>query len=192
MPLAVRDMLIENGIAEENISELTSLMLEILPERLADHALDVQQNGFLLPGAIEALRAVDEHPGLYPTVVTGNLRGSALLKLSLFLLDRFLDTEVGGYSSDDSHRPNLVGLAQYRANSKYGLTFTHANTVIIGDSLEDVRTGREGGASVVGVASGRATQEELRDAGADVVLEDLLNANLLLEAIDSLAPRQAQ
>ncbi|MGW3493132.1 HAD hydrolase-like protein [Streptomyces sp. NPDC001020] len=35
------------------------------------------------------------------------------------------------------------------------LTFSRSNTVIIGDSLEDVRTGLEGGAPVIGVASGK-------------------------------------
>ena len=36
--------------------------------------------------------------------------------------------------------------------------------MIIGDSLEDVRTGREGGASVIGVASGTTspTQDDAR------------------------------
>ncbi|WSK72113.1 HAD hydrolase-like protein [Streptomyces sp. NBC_01276] len=47
------------------------------------------------------------------------------------------------------------------------------NTVIIGDSLEGVRTGIEGGALIIGVASGKTTVDELTEAGTDVVLESL-------------------
>ncbi|MFJ9815496.1 HAD family hydrolase [Streptomyces sp. NPDC101151] len=84
-------------------------------------------------------------------------------------------TEIGGYSSDDEHRP---------AQAKYGTTaFSRSNTVIIGDSLEDVRTGLEGGAPVIGVASGKTTAAELSTAGADVVLDSLEDVPRLLDAI---------
>lgn len=45
--------------------------------------------------------------------------------------------------------------------------------MIIGDSLEGVRTGIEGGALIIGVASGKTTVDELTEAGTDVVLESL-------------------
>ncbi|MEU0166796.1 HAD hydrolase-like protein [Streptomyces iakyrus] len=57
------------------------------------------------------------------------------------------------------------------------------NTVIIGDSLEDVRTGLEGGAPVIGVASGKTSSDELQSAGADVVLESLEDVPQLVGAI---------
>ncbi|WP_417185358.1 HAD family hydrolase [Streptomyces scabiei] len=66
--------------------------------------------------------------------------------------------------------------------------FTHTNTVIIGDSLEDVRTGLEGGAPVIGIASGKTTAAELTAAGADLVLDSLEDVARLLEAISMLMP----
>ncbi|MGW1053497.1 HAD family hydrolase [Streptomyces sp. NPDC002521] len=183
MPVAIRSLLTDNGVPEAQVPHLLPRMMELLPQRLAAHTEDLRQEGVLLPGAVAALKSVHAHPGCVPTIVTGNLKSNALLKLQVFDLTRFLDTEIGGYSSDNDHRPALVAVAQKRAQAKYGSVFTRTNTVIIGDSLEDVRTGLEGGAPVIGVASGKTTADELASAGADVVLDSLEDVPRLLGAI---------
>ncbi|MFF7393254.1 haloacid dehalogenase-like hydrolase [Streptomyces scabiei] len=141
MPLAIRAMLMENGVPEGRVPELLPLMIELLPKRLAAHTGDLRQRGKLMPGAVAALRALQARADLIPTVVTGNLKANAMLKLAAFDLESFVDSEIGGYASDDHHRPALVGIAQKRARAKYGLFFDHSNSVIIGDSLEDVPAG---------------------------------------------------
>jgi phosphoglycolate phosphatase len=188
MPLAIRGLLLDNGVPEKEVPQLLAAMVDLLPIHLTDHLPEMLREGVLLPGATEALQAVYEAPSLIPTVVTGNLKPNALIKLRTFALDSYLDAEIGGYSSDDHHRPALVGIAQRRAGAKHGIEFTKANTVIIGDSLEDVRTGQLGGASVIGIASGTTTAHSLRDAGAQVVLPDLRDPEALLTAITSLSP----
>ncbi|GHH93939.1 HAD hydrolase-like protein [Streptomyces capillispiralis] len=140
-----------------------------------------------MPGAVAALRAVQGRADLIPTVVTGNLKANAMLKLAAFGLESFLDTEIGGYASDDQNRPVLVGIAQKRAQAKYGVLFDRSNTVIIGDSLEDVRTGRDGGGvPVIGITSGTTSAAELERAGADVVLRSLEDMEGLETAIAEL------
>ncbi|MEU7576745.1 haloacid dehalogenase-like hydrolase [Streptomyces sp. NPDC041068] len=186
MPLAIRSLLLENGVPEAMVPELLPLMVELLPKRLAGHADDLRSQGVLMPGAVAALQAVRRHKGWVPTAVTGNLKPNALLKLAAFNLNSYLDTDIGGYASDDVHRPALVGIAQKRAQAKHGTAFTRANTVIIGDSLEDVRTGLEGGASVLGVASGKTSAQELAAAGAHVVLDDLEDVQRLVDAVKSV------
>ncbi|EST27430.1 HAD family hydrolase [Streptomyces roseochromogenus] len=183
MPLAIRSLLVNNGVPEPDVHDLVPRMVELLPHLLAAHAADLHEQGVLMPGAVSALKAVHTRTDLVPTVVTGNLKRNAMLKLEAFHLDGFLDTEIGGYSSDDDHRPALVAVAQERASAKYGAPFTRSNTVIIGDSLEDVRTGLEGGALVIGIASGKTTANELASAGADVVLDSLEDIPRLLEAV---------
>ena len=184
MPFAIRSLLLDNGVPEADVPRLVPRMVELLPRLLAAHSDDLREKGVLLPGALDALKAVRAQPGCVPTVVTGNLKPNALLKLEAFNVDGFLDTEIGGYSSDDDHRPALVTVAQKRAQAKYGTpAFSRSNTVIIGDSLEDVRTGIEGGAPVIGVASGKTTAAELSTAGADVVLDSLVDVPRLLDAI---------
>ncbi|WP_234543805.1 HAD family hydrolase [Streptomyces shenzhenensis] len=186
MPLAIRSLLTDNGVPEAEVPHLLPRMVELLPQRLAAHTEDLRQQGVLLPGAVPALKNVQAQPGYAPTVVTGNLKPNALLKLQAFGLTGFLDTEIGGYSSDNDHRPSLVAVAQKRAHAKYGTRFSRSNTVIIGDSLEDVRTGLEGGAPVIAVASGKTSAVDLATAGADVVLDSLEDVPRLLEAITTL------
>lgn len=186
MPLAIRGLLADNGVGEREVDALVPRMLESVPRRFAAHTEDVRRLGTVLPGAMQALKAVAAKPDLVATVVTGNLRPNALIKLSVFGMDRYLDAEVGGFSSDDAHRPALVGIAQRRAGDRYASAFGAANTVIVGDSLEDVRTGLEGGARVIAVASGTTAADRLAEAGADVVLPDLTDAARLLQEIRGL------
>ncbi|MFI6428001.1 HAD family hydrolase [Promicromonospora sp. NPDC050880] len=186
MPLAIRGLLEDNGVSGARADELLPRMLEAVPRRFEAHTEDVRRLGTVLPGAMQALKAVAAEPDLVATVVTGNLRANALIKLRVFGMDRYVDAEVGGYSSDDAHRPALVAVAQRRARDRYATSFDATTTVVVGDSLEDVRTGVEGGARVIAVASGTTPADRLAEAGADVVLPDLTDAARLLQEIRAL------
>lgn len=187
MPLAVRELLLANGVPESKVRPLARRLVDLLPEYLERHRDELRRGGTLMPGAVAALAAVHEAPDLVPTVVTGNLRGSAEIKLSVMSLTRYVDMAIGGYASDDSHRPALVGVAQARAAERHGHRFSREDTVIIGDSPQDVRTGLEGGAKVIGVASGTTSARSLAEEGADQVLSDLSDARGLVELIHAVA-----
>ncbi len=159
---------------------------EALSQQYEDHGAELRRRGRALPGAADALATVAKLTGVVQTVLTGNLRAVAVTKLRAFQLDRYLDFEVGSYGDDEEDRPKLVAVAQQRAAGKYGAVFEHRNTLIVGDSLSDVETGAEGGAHVIGVASGKSSSDELRQAGAGVVLQDLRDTTRLVDAIDEL------
>nr|BEK67479.1 haloacid dehalogenase-like hydrolase [Kitasatospora purpeofusca] len=186
MPLAVRELLTANDVDQRDIEPLAERIVGLLPPLLAERSDQLRSSGQIMPGAVAALEAVHAHPHLIPTVVTGNLRQSAAIKLGAFDLERYVDLSVGGFASDHSHRPTLVGIAQRRATDRYGTAFDRANTVIIGDSLEDVRTGAEGGARVIAIASGTTSFDRLTEAGADRVLDDLCDPAALLQTITDL------
>ncbi|MET7685643.1 HAD hydrolase-like protein [Streptomyces sp. NPDC005423] len=189
MPLAVRALLSSNGVPDSEADHFAHLMVDRLPERLNRHRVEMRHEGHLMPGAVEALVAVRQSRLLVPTIVTGNLKASAEIKLSAFSLTDYVDISVGGYASDDSYRPALVGIAQRRAKATYHYPFSRENTVIIGDSLQDVRTGREGGAKVIGVASGTTSAERLAAEGADRVIRDLTDAGRTVQMIHEVAGR---
>lgn len=104
MPLAIRGLLEDNEVGEREIDALLARMLEAVPLRFAAHTEDVLRLGSVLPGAVQALKAVAAEPDLVSTVVTGNLEANALIKLSAFGMDRYVDATLGGYSSDDAHQ----------------------------------------------------------------------------------------
>ncbi len=152
------------------------------------HALDarkqlIHESGRALPGAHAALEALSRERGVLQSLLTGNIKPNARLKLSAFGLERHLDLEVGSYGSDHELRPNLVDVARAKALRKHGLRFSPDDTVLVGDTPLDVAAGREGGARVVAVATGRYDAQTLKDAGADVVLRDLRDLRRTVAAI---------
>jgi phosphoglycolate phosphatase-like HAD superfamily hydrolase len=144
------------------------------------------EQGRLLPGALAAVAEVGGLPGVVQTLLTGAIKANAIEKLHAFALERFFDTEVGGYGSEVYPKGALLLNARGRAAEKYGVQFTEEATAYVADSARDVAAARMGGARSVAVASGRSSAAELRDAGADVVLADLADTASVVRAIDRL------
>src|SRR5690242_9751984 len=145
----------------------------------------ITEQGRLMPGARDAVAAVCRLPGLVQTVVTGAIKPNAVEVLRAFDLDRYLDTEIGGYGSGVYPKGAMLLDARGRATEKYRGDFTE-HTVYIADSTRDVEAAMIGGARSIGVASGRSAARELRDAGADLVLDDLADTEAVLAAVDRL------
>jgi phosphoglycolate phosphatase len=146
----------------------------------------ITEQGRLMPGARDAVAAVRRRPGLVQTVVTGAIKPNAVEVLRAFDLDRYLDTEIGGYGSGVYPKGAMLLDARGRAAEKYRANFTEHTTVYIADSTRDVEAAKIGGARPIGVASGRSAAGELRDAGADLVLDDLADTEAVLAAVDRL------
>ena len=156
---------------------------DALAAALAAKEGEIRTVGEALPGAEAALAAVGRSPGVVQSLLTGNIEPNAAVKLAAFGLDVYLDFDVGGFGSDDAHRPNLVAVARRKAKKKYGIEFGPATTVLVGDTPLDVAAGIQGGARVVAVATGPFGPEQLRAAGAEVVLYDLRDTASVLDAV---------
>jgi phosphoglycolate phosphatase-like HAD superfamily hydrolase len=183
-PEIMRNMLVRHGIdpTDEHIARLP----EVLEDATSWNIAVLRQRGHELPGAREALTALRETPGLIQSVLSGNIKPNAIIKLATFGLDAYIDFEVGGYGSDDRVRDNLVRYARDRASAKYGVKFDESNTVLIGDTPRDVQAGRNGGAYVIAVASGSDSMDTLRKAGADVVLPDLRDTRSVVATVTGI------
>lgn len=147
------------------------------------------EQGRLLPGAMAAVAEVGRLPGVVQTLLTGAIKPNAIEKLRAFGLERFFDTEVGGYGSEVYPKGALLMNARRRAGEKYGVTFTEYSTVYIADAVRDVAAARMGGSRSVAVASGRSSPGELREAGADVVLTGLSDTAIVVRAVDWLTAK---
>jgi phosphoglycolate phosphatase len=142
--------------------------------------------GRALPGAKAAVAAVACLPGVIQSVLTGTIRPNAVAKLRAFGMDQFFDWEVGGYGSEIYPKGAQLLRSRGRAAEKYGADIGVGATVYLADSRRDVAAARIGGARCVAVASGRSTAGELREAGADVVLDDLADTESVVRAVDRL------
>lgn len=157
-----------------------------LVEALDGLAVELKKRGHELPGARQSLQAVRMEPGIVQSALTGNIRPNGVTKLAAFGLDEFLDFEIGGYGSDAATRSDLVGFAQRRAEAKFGQAFDRASTLLVGDTPRDVKAGIDGGAKVLGVATGVFDIDALTQAGADLVLPDLTDTDAVLRAVRTL------
>ncbi|WP_106240931.1 HAD family hydrolase [Allonocardiopsis opalescens] len=157
-----------------------------LERAFAERRRELFVRGRLMPGADVALAAVGRLDATVQTVLTGSIRPNALAKLEAFGLTALLDTEIGGYGSEDFPKGSLLQVVRSRAREAYTANFTDETTVFVSDAVRDIEAAHIGGASALAVASGAATEGELREAGADLVLPDLTDAIAVRRAIRDL------
>lgn len=169
--------------AVEPTPALLDEFISLIVAELQARADDMRRDGRVLPGAREALLECAAVPGVHQSVLTGNLRPLAVLKADVFGLTRHLDLRVGAFGGDALDRVDLPPHAWRRAERHLGRRFSGADTVLIGDTVRDVATGKAAAARVVAVATGPATAPALLAAGADVVLDDLTDTGAVLDAI---------
>jgi phosphoglycolate phosphatase len=183
------DALALNGVDMRADGEAESLLEPFsaeLASALSARGDELSSQGQLLPGAAEAMAAVAKLDGAVQSVLTGNSRPTAMLKLRAFGLDGFVDFDIGGYGSEAYPKGTLLRVARQRAAEKHGVTFGEDATVYVADSPRDVDAARIGGARSLAVASGRASAAELREGGADAVLPDLADTAALVAVITRL------
>ncbi|WP_199814060.1 HAD family hydrolase [Streptomyces sp. NRRL F-5135] len=132
---------------EERIAAMSDRYREIYPTFAIAPTL-------ALPGAREAIAAVQALGGR-AVVVTAKHEPNAKLHLSHLGIE-----------------PDAV-VGWLWAEAKGGALREHGATVYVGDHTGDVRGARTAGALSVAVPTGPCDAEELRAAGADVVLPDL-------------------
>ena len=135
-----------------------------------------------LVGAQAAVAAL-AGAGLRQSVLTGNIRPLAALKLRAAGLGEHLDLDVGAYGDVHEVRAELEPVARQAAALAYGADFVGPSTVLVGDTPLDVAAALAAGARAVGVATGSFSAAEIAAAGAHAVLPDLTDAALVLAAV---------
>jgi phosphoglycolate phosphatase len=164
-----------------------------LPDTTANHARfreaylplleeEIQHAGTghkgLMPGARELIVALGDHDHLHLALLTGNYRAAAEIKLTYFELWDFF--EWGAFSDDAADRNALVPIARQRAETYDVPAEALERIIVIGDTPHDIECARVAGATSIAVATGGHTVEELRAAGADIVLQDLSDTKRVL------------
>jgi phosphoglycolate phosphatase-like HAD superfamily hydrolase len=135
-----------------------------------------------LPGAVELVEALSRDPELVVGLMTGNPGEITRMKLRAggFDPDLFVVTAFG---NEANSRVELLELAWRRAGELNGQVFRGPQTVIIGDTLHDVRCARARDARCILVQTGDGKPEELEESQPDYLFEDLSDTQRILAAI---------
>ena len=149
----------------------------------------VAERGRALPGAAQAMAALAELGGraarvaVTQSLLTGNIRPLAEVKLRPLGLTDHLDLDAGAYGEAHEIRAELVHLARANAAGRCGGDFDGDATVIVGDTPLDVEAALATGARAIGVATGGFSAAQLAASGAHAVLPDLSDTGQVLAAI---------
>jgi len=131
-----------------------------------------------VPALLDRLAARDD---VYLALLTGNYEAAARMKLELFDLWRYFS--CGAFGDDAPDRNGLLPKAIARIAACGGPAVRAADAIVIGDTPLDVAVATAGGARSIAVATGNYSAEQLREAGADVVFDDLSDTDAVVAAI---------
>jgi len=171
-PLIIRDLAAANGVAI-GIEALIDFR-RVYAERLI--ASLENEPATALEGAAALVEAVAGSGDASAGLLTGNFpeTGTAKLRSAGLDLEAF-EVCVWGDDSphEEPHRDHLPAVARKRRLEQRGDELDGDRVVIVGDTPHDVRCARAHGHRSLGVATGRFSEGELREAGATLVAADL-------------------
>lgn len=170
------DLMQHAGIdtTEENWQKFKAGYLRRLPGTLEE--LD----GCVLPGVTELLDRLAKIPDVVIGLLTGNMQEGARAKLTHYgLWDRFT---FGGYGDTATNRNDIAAAAVVEARRHIG-DQPLCGTMVIGDTVHDVTCGKSVSAFTVAVPTGHATVDELQVSEPHLLLNDLTEAEPLVQAI---------
>jgi phosphoglycolate phosphatase-like HAD superfamily hydrolase len=149
--------------------ELTTLLhsyLEFLPQEIS------MSGGYrVLPGVEELLPRLIK-AGIMLGITSGTLEAAAHIKLDRAKLNHYFS--FGGFGSDSDDRGELTRAAIRRAEVVRGEKINPTTVYVIGDTPKDIAAAHATQAIGIGVATGKYSVDELKNAGADYVLGSLL------------------
>ena len=140
-----------------------------------------------LPGVQELLACLSGIDGVIQGVLSGNYPEIGLCKLRSAGIDPIL-FRVFAWGPEGRTRHELFPAAFARYQEAVSQPVSPGRTVVIGDTPRDIECARAFGCRMLAVATGKFSEKELADAGADLVVPDLTETRRAADWILSRIP----
>ncbi len=178
-PVILKESLAIMGFTERDIDEKSGPLKE-------KYFLYLQENVktydvIVYPGIREILEVLSEREDVLLGLLTGNFTESAKIKLGSHDLNKYF--KFGVYGDDAPVRNLLPGVAQKRMEELFNLQIEFKDTIIIGDTIYDVRCAKYSGAVSIAVGTGWSGREILENEKPDFYFEDLGNIDEFIKII---------
>ncbi len=177
--LIIQNTLTRLGIVDGRMPDMRE---KVLQAYLAEMRELYPRSGqpVLYQDAVDFLDAV-QIAGHFTALLTGNVQVGAQIKLGRFnLFERF---SFGAFGDDSINRENLVPIAQARAVQVLGINFNFSELIIVGDTPSDAHVAHCAGAKSIIVCRRPGWEDEIRLAGADIVVNHLDDTHDLLNRL---------
>lgn len=167
------------GIAGHDYDRAESGLFETYVECLREEMARDEPRRRILPGVVPLLDDLSGRDDVALGLLTGNVERGARIKLEPFDLNRYFPT--GGFASDHADRAAIARTAVERVGN--GAAVDPRDVVVIGDTEHDVACAVTNRYRAVAVLTGFGDVGRIREQGPDVVLEDLSDLGLALQAV---------
>ena len=174
----IHEMLKKRGLSEERIRNNLGRCIDEMEKYFGKIKRDARIE--IMPGVRELLFRLEDGRNLLG-LVTGNLEQIGRRKLEVAGLNNYF--KVGGFGSDGDDKEYLTRLAVQRAGENFGFRFDN-NCFLFGDARNDIVCAKKAGVRTIGVATGAYSCDELRQAGADYVFEDLRDTERVVGVLE--------
>lgn len=165
--------------ADARLHEMMAAMGSRYVEAIAEQSLRER----LLPGVTEAIIACNAE-GWITGALTGNGRLVGEAKIKGAGLDHLLS--FGAYGDSAVERGHLIDEAIVAAENATGHRVAPSDTVLVGDTPNDISAARAGGAKVVAVATGRFDVDALSNHDPDAVLENMADTKAFIDSVKAM------
>ena len=176
----VRDLMAGEGWSDSGIDD----RLSDLDDHMAAAGRDLftSETVWACLGIPALLEELGRREDVVPALLTGNIRHTAVLKLTAAGIDpgQFVG---GAFGSDSLERDDLFDIALERVHQTTGRRFDRSQTVIVGDTPDDIRCARNGGGRAIAVATGPYPAELLDRHQPDYLFPNLAQTDDVLRAI---------
>lgn len=172
-----RELFEINGIkwGQKQLVQLFGAYLVFLDEHLE------KGSGHLLPGVLELLLELKNHPDVDIGLITGNVEQGAYRKLAQFGIDHFF--AFGGFGDNQELRDDIAKEGLERAKAFTGHSYDTEEITVIGDTPHDVTCSDAIGAKCIAVKTGYAHVDSLAAANPYALLDDLSDTQNVLRLI---------
>jgi phosphoglycolate phosphatase-like HAD superfamily hydrolase len=171
-----RGVLRAAGLADDEINGRASAWVGAAAAAFVSEAAASAAQWRVRPGLPEALERL-ERAGMRLTVLTGNLRAIATVKLEGMGLATQLDLAIGAYGDDREERTSLVPIARERAGTA-GRPWPRERAAVVGDAPGDIAAARADRVRSAIFTSSRFPEAALEGADAVIATTDELVATL--------------
>jgi len=173
-----RAILLQAGVSATRIDDGAAAVRDVTSREYAVRCPE-DLSAHVAPGVPELLADLDSREGVRLALLTGNYEAVARLKLHRAGIGMWFEEDQGAFGSDHEDRAALPAIARRRAAREGEAAWPREQTLVIGDTPNDIACARADGVRCLAVATGPFAAEELR--GADAVAADAGELSGLLD-----------